>query len=143
MLITDIVALYGELAQAEAALHELQGLGVPYPSIVLHAHDPATLQGLESIPHLPQGPFWSLTVSPDAKLYERAEAVLRAHSPISVGHPPAGPREREVDQGAVAWRHFVFEAPAPTASVTDAAGTSGTTGVINSGAFQDRAQTAE
>lgn len=138
MLITDLVALYGELAQAEAALHALQKLGVPYPSLRLQAHDPATLQGLQHGPHLPPGPFWSLTASPDAKLYEQAEAALRAHSPLSLGRASVALREREVDQGGVAWRHFVFEASAATAAVTDAAGTSGTTGVTNSGAFQDR-----
>jgi hypothetical protein len=40
-----------------------------------------------------------------------------------------------VDNGALAWRHYVFESDAATDWAGESAGTTGMTGVINSGAF--------
>lgn len=132
-----IVALYASLADAEAALDELQEVDVPYPDIRLAAHaasDPDR-PALEATA-LPEH-FWSLSVW----LYEpgreqAVEEVLGRHQPLAIGQQAAPNKGRKsADRGAIAWRHYIFEAPESTSDVTDAAGTTGTTGIVSSGVF--------
>ncbi|GAB4212054.1 MAG: hypothetical protein OHK0022_47380 [Roseiflexaceae bacterium] len=129
-----LVALYGQLAPAEAALHALQAAGVPYPAIRLLPQRPGALGGTAVAGLLP-GEGWALAVTPEEGLRLRAEEVLRDSGALALGRGPA-PRD-EVEDGAVAWRHYVFDPAAPTADVTDAAGQTGTTGINRSGVFGD------
>jgi hypothetical protein len=133
-----IVARYPALAAAEAALHELQDSSIPYPDIRMGA------RAAHDCPHAGEGArpaaCWSLTVTLDGPASARAATILRKHGPAAIGRQPAPQRGRsETDQGALAWRHYVFEAPVVTDWVGDRAGTTGTTGVINSGVFADGA----
>ncbi|HEU4325321.1 MAG TPA: hypothetical protein VFS21_19415 [Roseiflexaceae bacterium] len=130
-----LVALFGQLAQAEAALHALQGAGVPYPAIRLLPQRAGALADTAAANLLP-GEGWALAVVPEGDLWARAEELLRGNGALVVGRGPA-PRD-EVEDGAVAWRHYVFDPAAPTAQVTDAAGQSGTTGINRSGVFGER-----
>ena len=45
-----------------------------------------------------------------------------------------------VPEGAIAWRHYVFESPAATDWAGESAGTTGTTGIATSGAFGEGAK---
>jgi hypothetical protein len=129
-----LVARYTRLADAEAALHELQGAAIPYPDIRMGA------QAAQGCPHAREGDHsatcWSLTVMLDGPASERADAILRQHAARALSRQPAPEHGRsETDQGALAWRHYVFASPAATDWIGDDAGTNGTTGVINSGVF--------
>ena len=76
----------------------------------------------------------------DGPASPQADTILRKHRPATIGRQPAPQRGRsETDQGALAWRHYVFAAPIVTDWVGDRAGTTGTTGIINSGVFADGA----
>jgi len=130
-----VIALYDGLADAEAAMDDLEGVGVPYPDIRMGTHTPgdSSLPPLGAI-SLPDR-FWSLTVVIDQRGVYHAEDILRKHGPIAIGRMPAPNAGRsDTDLGALAWRHYVFETPAAT-SDTDGAGTTGTTGVISSGVY--------
>ncbi len=135
-----LVAMYTTLAAAEAALHDLQDAKIPYPNIRMRAHpagdpDRPQLAGADAA-----NPFWSLNVLLDEQEPSPAEEVLRKHSPLTIGWLPAPDAGRsETDQGAIAWRHYVFYSPAATDEIGDAAGTTGTTGISSSGAFTDGA----
>jgi hypothetical protein len=134
----EITARYPTLAAAEAALHELQGVAIPYPDIHMGA------QAGHDCPHAGDGArpatCWSLTVMLDSAASAQADSILLKHQPAAIGREPAPQHGRgETDQGALAWRHYVFEAPAATDWVGDRAGTTGTTGVINSGVFAEGA----
>jgi hypothetical protein len=142
-----IVALYATLADAEHTLQELEAAGVPYPATRMAAHTPADLDRADiaertalagiSVPDR----FWSLAVALDAPGGDKAAELLRRHDPLAVGTLPAPDRGRgDVDNGALAWSHYVFETGAATDAVGEYAGTTGTTGVINSGAFADGAK---
>ena len=136
-----IVALYGALADAQAAQEELQDAGIPYPDIRLHGHaatDPD--RPALDLPNPPER-FWSLTVVIDEPgRDQRADEVLRKHAPLAIGRMPAPNKGRSAaDRGAIAWRHYVFETPAATDTVGEGAGTTGTTGVISSGVFATNA----
>jgi hypothetical protein len=144
-----IVALYDRLADAEATLHELESAGVPYPDIRLAAHTPedldrativerTALAGVTAPDH-----FWSLGVVLDPRWADQSLEVLRAHQPFALGTMPAPDHGRgDPDRGAIAWRHYVFKSPAATDQVGESAGTTGTTGIITSGAFATGAQAA-
>jgi hypothetical protein len=137
-----IVALYTTLADAEKALYELEGAGVPYPDILLTGHTPheidrmaiagrTALAGIETPDH-----FWSLAVLLEPQWAEKAGDILRKHQPVAVGTVPAENLGRgDTERGAIAWRHYVFETSAATDAVGEYAGTTGNTGVISSGAF--------
>jgi hypothetical protein len=130
-----IIALYEGLADAEAALYDLQTTGVPYPDIRMGTHtaDDRDLPvlGATSLPDR----FWSLSVVIDQRGHYHAEDTLRKHQPIAIGRMRAPNSGRsDTDRGAIAWRHYVFETPAAT-SDTDGAGTTGNTGVISSGVY--------
>jgi len=142
-----IVALYATLADAEHALQELEAAGVPYPATRMAAHTPADLDRADitertalagiSVPDH----FWSLAVALDSEGSDKAAELLRQHDPLAVGTLPAPDRGRgDPDRGALAWRHYVFESHAATDWAGESAGTTGTTGVINSGAFADGAK---
>lgn len=141
-----ILALYGTLADAESALAALEAAGVPYPAMRLAAHTPADLDRAEIAERtalagisLPEQ-FWSLAVAQDAPKGGQAGELLRQHTPIAVGTLPAPNHGRgDPDSGALAWSHYVFETDAATDWAGESAGTTGTTGVINSGAFADGA----
>jgi hypothetical protein len=133
-----LVARYASLADAEAALHDLQDATVPYPDIRMGA------QAAQDCPHAREGDLsamcWSLTVMLDGPARERISPILRQHAPRVVSRQPAPQHGRsETDQGAIAWRHYVFATPAATDWVGDSAGTNGTTGVISSGVFANGA----
>jgi hypothetical protein len=69
-----------------------------------------------------------------------AEQILRNHGPLAIGRMPAPHHGRsDTDQGAIAWRHYVFETPLATDAIGDFAGTTGNTGIISSGVFADGA----
>ena len=133
-----LVARYASLADAEAALHELQDAGIPYPDIRMGAqaaHDcPQAWEGDRS------AICWSLTVMLEGPARERVDPILRQHLPRALSCQLAPEHGRsESDQGAIAWGHYVFATPAATDWVGDGAGTNGTTGVISSGVFADGA----
>jgi hypothetical protein len=133
-----LIARYARLADAEAALHELQDATIPYSDIRMGA------QTAQDCPHAQAGDrsatCWSLTVMLDGPASERVEPILRQHAPRGLSRQPAPEHGRsESDQGALAWGHYVFATPAATDWVGDYAGTSGTTGIISSGVFADGA----
>jgi hypothetical protein len=133
-----LVARYPRLADAEAALHELQSAAIPYPDIRMVA------QAAQDCPYAVASDraatCWSLTVMLDGPASERIDPILRHHGPRVVSRQPAPQHGRsETDQGAIAWRHYVFATPSATDWVGDSAGTNGTTGVISSGVFADGA----
>ncbi len=139
-----IVALYATLADAEMTLHELEAAGVPYPATRLAAHTPADLDivertalaGISAPEH-----FWSVAVALDAQAGDKAADLLRRHAPLAVGTLPAPDHGRgDTDRGALAWRHYVFETDAATDAIGEYAGTTGTTGVISSGAYASGAK---
>jgi len=142
-----IVALYATLADAEATLQELEAAGIPYPATRLAAHTPADLEHAELAERtalagisLPEQ-FWSLGVALDAQAGDKAAELLRRHAPLAVGTLPAPDHGRgDPDRGALAWRHYVFETTAATDWAGESAGTTGTTGVISSGAFASGAK---
>jgi hypothetical protein len=142
-----VVALYTTLADAEAALSELERSGVPYPDIRLAAHapgDPDLMAVMERA--APDGITtpdysWSLAVALEPKWADKAVEVLRKHQPIAIGTTPAPNHGRgDSDSGAIAWRHYVFKSSAATDAAGESAGTTGTTGVISSGAFANDAK---
>jgi hypothetical protein len=142
-----ILALYATLADAESALAALEAAGVPYPAMRLAAHTPADLDraaiaertALAGI-SLPDQ-FWSLAVTHDAPKGDQAAELLRQHTPIAVGTLPAPNHGRgDPDSGALAWSHYVFETDTASDWAGESAGTTGTTGMINSGAFADGAK---
>lgn len=133
-----LTARYTRLADAEATLHDLQAAAVPYPVIRMGA------QAAHDCPHAagndPSATCWSLTVLLDGATRERIDAILRQRAPRALSSRPAPLHGRsETDQGALAWRHYVFATPVVTDWVGDNAGANGTTGVINSGVFADGA----
>jgi len=142
-----IVALYAALADAEATLQELEAAGIPYPATRLAAHTPADLEHAELAERtalagisLPEQ-FWSLGVALDAQASDKAAELLRRHAPLAVGTLPAPDHGRgDPDRGALAWSHYVFETTAATDAIGEYAGTTGTTGVISSGAFASGAK---
>jgi hypothetical protein len=133
-----LVARYASLADAEAALHELQAATIPYLDIRMGA------QAAQDCPHARENDrpatCWSLTVMLDGPARERVDPILRQHAPRALSRQLAPQHGRsETDQGAIAWRHYVFATPAATDWVGDSAGTNGTTGIISSGVFADGA----
>ena len=142
-----IVALYASLADAEKTLQVLEAAGVPYPATRLNAHTPADLDRADSAERtvlagitLPEQ-FWSVAVAQDAPAGDQAVELLRRHAPLAVGTLPAPDHGRgDPDRGALAWGHYVFETNAVTDAIGEYAGTTGTTGVISSGAFADGAK---
>jgi hypothetical protein len=133
-----IIALYDQLADAEAALNDLQAAGLDYAVIQMGTHDARDYAGTLQPGALASGNVWSLTIPADAGATRDAQAALTNHNPLAVGRAPAPNKGRdEVTQGAIAWQHYRLNGPPGTDEVTDAAGTSGTTGIINSGAFAD------
>ena len=136
-----LVALFGRLAQAEAALHALQDAGVPYANISLASHDPEAVE--LSVGHTitdDDGLIWSLSVLIGEPLFTKSNEVLRGQDAFALGQQPAAYAGRDtIDRGKTAWGHYVFEPVAASSWVGDAAGTAGTTGIISSGALSDRA----
>jgi hypothetical protein len=137
-VLETLSARYARLADAEAALHELQDAGMPYSDIRMGT------QPAEDCPHAQAGDrsaiCWSLTVMLDGPAREHVETILRQHAPRALSCQPAPEHGRsESDQGALAWGHYVFATPAATDWVGDYAGTNGTTGIISSGVFADGA----
>jgi hypothetical protein len=136
----EIIALYDSLADAEAALSDLEQAGVPYPSIRMGAHtaEDRDLPALEAT-QLPES-FWSLRVLVEQRGRYGAEGILREHRPLAVGRMPAPNAGRDdTDHGAIAWRHYVFETSSATDAVGEGAGTTGITGIISSGVFANDA----
>lgn len=134
-----IVALYDQLANAEAALADLQAAGLDYAVIRMEAHDASEFASALQHAAPISGNIWSLTIPAEAGATDDAQAALNNHDPVAVGQAPAPDKGRdEVKQGAIAWRHYRLNGPPGTDQVTDAAGTSGTTGIITSGLFADR-----
>jgi hypothetical protein len=145
-MLIEWVAVFASLADAQAALEAAQAAGAPYPALRLAAHTPSDLEGLAPAigARLAAGApaqLWSLTLIPDAKWRDAALDALRAHHPVALGQRPADDNRRDdTERGAIAWRHYVFETDAATDTVGEGAGTTGTTGVINSGVFADGAR---
>jgi hypothetical protein len=146
-LFQTIVALYATLTDAENTLHALEVAGVPYPATRLAAHTPTDLDRADiaertalagiSLP----AQFWSVAVALDTPAGDKAAELLRRHAPLAVGTLPAPDHGRgDPGRGALAWGHYVFETNAATDAVGEYAGTTGTTGVISSGAFADGAK---
>ncbi len=134
-----IIALYDQLANAEAALNDLLAAGLDYAVILMETHDAREYAVALQLTSLGSGDVWSLTIPAEAGETDEAQAAINDHDPLVVGRAPAANKGRdEVTQGAIAWRHYRSNGPNATGRVTDAAGTSGTTGIINSGAFADR-----
>jgi hypothetical protein len=136
-----IMALYTALADAQAAQEELQDNNFPYPNIRMQPYSAADADGPAlDMPNPPEH-FWSLAVLLDEPgRGQAAEEVLQRHGPFALGRLPAPNAGRSsADRGAIAWRHYVFETPAASDAIGDAAGTTGTTGVISSGVFANAA----
>jgi hypothetical protein len=137
----QIVALYGDLAAAEAAMEAVEAAGVAYPDIRLGAHsigDPE-LPDLGNVT-LPDR-FWSLKVVIDQRGVYHAEETMLQHHPLATGRMPAPLHGRsDTDLGALAWRHYVFTTPLATDQVGETAGTTGNTGVAINGVFAGGAQ---
>jgi hypothetical protein len=142
-----IVALYATLSDAEGALQTLEAAGVPYPATRLAAHTLADIDRSDSAERtalagisLPEQ-FWSVAVALDTPKGDQAADLLRRHAPLAVSTLPAHDHGYgELDRGALAWSHYVFETAAATDAVGEYAGTTGTTGVISSGAFASGAK---
>ncbi|HJZ49332.1 MAG TPA: hypothetical protein VKE41_19280 [Roseiflexaceae bacterium] len=142
-----MVALYAALTDAEKTLNQLEAAGVPYPDIRLAAHTPADIEHADISERaalagisLPDH-FWSLAVALEPQWAAKATELLHQHNPLAVGILPAPDRGRgDPDRGALAWRHYVFETSAATDAIGEYAGTTGTTGVISSGAFANGAK---
>lgn len=133
-----VAALYSRLPDAEGALNALLADGVAYERLHLGAHD-GDDPLRTSVPSLPER-FWSIAVRPGEDDRRKLEERLGAYRPLSVGRLHASSIERtDSERGAVAWGHFVFESRASTNAQPEASGTSGTTGVVSSGAFADGA----
>lgn len=134
-----LVALFGTLADATAALHALQDAGVPYANISMDTHTSSELHGSLGAATLPDQ-VWSLAVLIGEPLHTKALDVLREQHAFALGQqtPPLDGRD-EIDRGRTAWGHYVFEPVDSSHWVGDAAGTAGTTGIISSGAFADNA----
>ncbi len=133
-----LVALFSGLADATAALEALQAAGVPYANITMGTHTADELQDTVGQHHTLPSQLWSLSVLIDEPLHSTSSDVMREHNPLVLGHQTAEHGGRnEVERGKTAWGHYVFEPVAATDRVMDAAGTSGTTGVISSGVFAD------
>lgn len=131
-----IIALYGTLADAEAALQALQASGIDYAHIRLQAHAGAAYAVALPLGDTRPEQVWTLTL-PAEVVSAQAEELLQQHNALDLGRAPAPAAGRdEVDQGAIAWRHYRFDA-AGSDQIGEAAGTTGTTGVISSGAFAD------
>jgi hypothetical protein len=133
-----LVARYARLADAEAALHELQNATIPYSDIRMGA------QPSHNCPQAGEsdrpGICWSLAVMLTGASSERVDAILRQHAPRAVSRQLAPEHGRsESDQGALGWGHYVFATPAATDWVGDFAGMNSTTGIISSGVFADGA----
>jgi len=142
-----IVALYATLADAENTLHALEAAGVPYPATRLAARTPADLDRADIAERtalagitVPEH-FWSVAVALDTQAGDRAAEMLHRYTPLAVGTLPAPDHGRgDPDRGALAWGHYVFETDAATDAIGEYAGTTGTTGVISSGAFASGAK---
>jgi hypothetical protein len=141
-----VVALFANLAEAEAALHALQDAGVAYPAMHLGAHaredldraDVAERAGLAGV-SAPER-FWSLRVALEPQSRDKAREALARLAPFALARPEAIDLPvDDVDHGGIAWRHYVFETPRATDAVGEYAGTTGNTGVISSGVFADGA----
>jgi len=135
-----VVGLYDGLAESQAAMDELQSVGVPYPDIRMGAHT----SGDDDLPAIEMGKlperFWSLKVVIDRPGVYHAEDILRKHQPLAVGRLPAPNAGRsDTDLGALAWRHYVFETSHATDWVGETAGTTGSTGIGSSGVFASHA----
>jgi hypothetical protein len=140
------IALFGSLADAQAAMDAAQAAGAPYPALRLGALAADELEQLVSgaagnraqLRMPAQG--WSIVATLEPKWREQALAALRDHQPLLLGRWEAPDNRRDdTERGAIAWRHYVFETSAATDMVGDGAGTTGMTGVINSGVFADGA----
>lgn len=134
-----VAAIYTSLAEVEGALNALLADGVPYEHTHMGEHtgdDPIRAAVSAALPER----FWSLAVKPTERDPQQIKERLAAHGALSVGSLRAPELERsDPERGAVAWGHFVFESPAATTQQPEASGTSGTTGVVSSGAFADGA----
>jgi hypothetical protein len=134
-----VVALFASLAEAEAALHALQDAGVPYSGMQLDAHAAEDLD----LSHFEERAgasaptrLWSLRVTLEPQYGEKAGQALARLAPFAIGRPQAIDLPiDDVDQGAIAWRHYVFESPAAADWAGESAGTTGFTGLTNSGVF--------
>lgn len=135
------VALFGTLATATAALYALQDAGVPYANISMTSHTSDEVAASLGHPiEDDDGQVWALSVLIGEPLHSKALDVLRSQQTFAVGQQAAALAGRdEVERGRTAWGHYVFEPVAASDRVGEAAGTAGTTGIINSGAFASKA----
>jgi hypothetical protein len=124
-----------------------QAAGAPYPALRLSALAADELEQLVSAAstnaaqvRMPaQG--WSVVATLEPKWREQVLAALRDLRPLQLGRWAAPDNRRDdTERGAIAWRHYVFETSAATDAVGEYAGTTGTTGIINSGVFADGAR---
>lgn len=134
-----IVALYRRLEDAEAALNAIQDAGVPYHETFLGVHTDSDAERPIVAEPLPDH-FWSLAVGGEEARHAELSEILQLHKAFRIGYIEKPIELRaESARGAIAWGHLVFDSPASSDQVGDAAGSSGTTGIINSGAFADSA----
>jgi hypothetical protein len=140
------IALFATLADAEAALHDLQAAGVPYPALQLGAHTQAELEQLTPVEREQlaginaPAQFWSIAISMEPQWRDKALAALRQRQPFALGSlPTLDNRRDDTERGAIAWRHYVFETSAATDAIGEHAGETGTTGIISSGVFAEGA----
>lgn len=140
-----IVALFGTLADATAALHALQDNGVPYANISMTSHSSDEVAASLGRPiEDDDGQVWALSVLVGEPLYTKTLEVLRTQQALALGQQTAALSGRdEVERGRTAWGHYVFEPVAATNQVGEAAGTAGTTGIISTGAFAAKANAEE
>ena len=132
-----VVAIYGTLTATEGAFHALQDMGIPASNIQMEVHTAAEQVSLPQTVSIPDT-YWSLVVS-SGDTIDQAIEVLQQHQPLAVGRRKVATGVDDVDQGSIAWGHYVFETSAATDQATDAAGTAGTTGIISSGVFSQDA----
>lgn len=130
-----LVALFDSLEDTTAALFALQDAGVPYANITMAAHSGADVQASLNDTTVPEN-VWSLAVFVGEPLHATALRVLNQQPAFRIGQQaPSNDGRDEVDRGRIAWGHYVFAPAGATDQVGDAAGTTGTTGIINSGVF--------
>ncbi len=135
-----IIATYAHLRGAQDTMYDLENHGVPYPTIRLNNHSSSDpdLPLIEQT-HLPDM-FWSLSVVLKDDDANHVLDIMNSHEPLTVGRGLAPDKGRDVvDQGAIAWRHYVFVLPGMIPGYPETRGNSGTTGTLSTGAFAEGA----
>lgn len=137
-----VIGLYKTLRNAQNAMYELEAAHVPYPTMQLSSHSIHDAERPDlDVPELPES-FWSVSVKLRTASYDQVRDVLQHHQPLGIGRERAELFGRDdVDRGAIAWRHYVFEPPAVTPGYPESRGNVGTTETVSTGVFAEGVKT--